>query len=91
MVELDHTNRPVSDEESPDAVIKVWQITPHFSDDYDAFLVRGWQAMLDALREIAEHRLENMGGDDDELKEGLTFKVQLVEMTRQEYHESYEN
>ena len=83
MQELDYTNRQVPADEAPDTVIKVWEVTPHMSDDYSHLVVRGWQDMLDAVRQVAEAHLENM--PDDELRDGLEIKVRLVEMSRQEY------
>lgn len=81
--ERDWQGRPVPADESPETVIKVWEITPHLSDKYDGLMVRGWQEMLDQLRVIAEHRLED--AEDDDLSEGLTFTVRLTETTRGQY------
>jgi hypothetical protein len=85
MPELDWTNRPVPTDEAPDAVIKVWRVelepTP---GRFDYQLVRGWQAMLDLVRNQTESVLED---DDNEPEEGVVVKVRLVEMTRQEYDE----
>ena len=83
--ELDYENRPVPADEGPGAVIKVWEVTPHLDRHYDCLIVRGWQEMLDQVRNVAEHRLEN---PDDELPD-VTIRVRLREMTRAEYDELY--
>lgn len=83
-VELDHTNRPVPADEGPDTAIKVWQVEPCHRGRFDHVLIRGWQAMLDHLRDTAEHVLEDVDCDE-ELTEGKTFTVRLRTMTRQEY------
>lgn len=79
----DHEGRPIDPDEPDDAVIKVWQVTPHpQTRDYDYMLCRSWQEMLD----IVSNNLDTML--DGELPVTVTFN--LVEMRKSEYLESIE-
>lgn len=88
MSQLDHTNRPVPVDESPEAVIKVWEVAIKPAGAYDSYAVRGWQAMLDFVRNELERTLENLEGEDEEK---VSITVQLTEMTREEYDDICEN
>ena len=84
-VELDYENRPVTVEEGPDTIIKVWEVSPSEAE-YDYYWIRGWQDMLNFVRSEMERMLE--GSEQDGLS--ATIGVKLVEVTKMEYEEVQE-
>lgn len=71
-----------------DEIVKVWEIEPHKSNGYSSCLIMGWQHMHEELADTAVAKLEDMDGD--ELAEGLTIKVRLIEMPYGELLDSME-
>lgn len=89
MTELDHTNRPVPDNESPETIIKVWKVSPN-SGEFDHYLIRGWQEMLTFVRDHVESMLENETEDGEERIE-TSISVKLIDISKAEYDEVQEN
>ena len=77
---------PVDPNEQPSDVILVWEVDPHIDSGYDVAVIRGWEDMLDFVRDVTETQCEDH--TPDELQwHGVTVKIKLREMTVSDYEE----
>lgn len=83
MPELDWTNRTAPADETPETVIRVWEVTVT-EGEYDYYLIRGWQDMLDFVRSHMESMLENID-EDEKLHESASITVRLKELSKADY------
>lgn len=82
----DYHGRPVSENESPDTIIKVWEISPHpDSREYDCCVIRSWQHMLDYVSNHLDDVLDRLEPEDE--KAGISIRFRVIEMTRGDYDE----
>ena len=81
MATLDHANRPIAADETPETVIKVWRVKPS-DGEHDSYVIRCRKDMLDFVRDEMEAMLDQCEGERDQL---ASITVVLVEMTRAEY------
>ena len=81
----DWEGRDVPVDESPDAIIRVWNIDPHPNPDYSCLVVRGWQDTLEAIKSTAEYLLES--DETPTASEPLSIKIWSSRMTRKAYDE----
>lgn len=87
MPQLSYTNGPIPTDETPETVIRVWEVGVS-SGEYDFYLIRGWGDMLEFVSNHMEKMLEDCDLDTDLLKQGATVTVKLREMTKEEYNEA---
>jgi hypothetical protein len=87
--ERDWEGKPLPPDETADAVIKVWEISPHPNGTYDYTLIRSWHEVKRFLADTAELYLHDL--DESECAEGVTIKIRLVTVTRDEYEEVIAN
>ena len=86
VMNTDWQGRSVPDNETPETVIRVWEITPHpTSRQYGSLVIRSWQEMLRYMNEQLDIYLESF--EVDEISEGVSLKFRVVEMTNAEYDE----
>ena len=70
----------VPENEPDDKKILVWEVDPHPSNsDYDVLWERSWQRMLEIVSNSLETHMERF--TPEELREGVSIKFKLVEMT----------
>jgi hypothetical protein len=82
-------NRPVSECETLDTIIRVWQIDTPDDREYNYYLCRGWQEALTFLKNHAEQYLESVMHYEIE-EQSVSMTMKLVEMTLREYEEATE-
>lgn len=68
----------------------MWEVSVT-DGEYDSYLIRGWQDMLNFVRDHMEHMLENADTDAELADEGKSVTVKLREMTRGRYDEITDN
>ncbi len=90
MSDTDFSGRPIQSDEPSDAIIDVWEVTPHPQSCRCDFLIeRSWQKMLGLIGDNLDSFLERF--DDDELREGVSIKIKLTEMAKCDYEEIISN
>lgn len=81
----DWQGRPITKEESLDEVILVWEIEPHYNNDYDCLIERSYQQAIKQAELVLEKIFDQ--ADPEELVEGVALKIRLIPITVQEYME----
>jgi len=77
--------RPVLDNETPDTVIKWWQVSPHPTDPGRVLVVRSWQKLLQSVGVNIDTFLESSA--EDQLAGGVSMEFKLVHGTLRTYKE----
>ena len=84
--ERDWQGLQIAKDEPRDAIVDVWEVTPHpDNDDFDCCLVRSWHELLPIITRSAERLID--AADEFVLREGVEIKVRLVKMRRDEFEE----
>lgn len=82
----DWQGRDVAKEEADDDAFLAWEITPHVqTKEFDSCIIRGWQEMLELVKDNIDLFLERY--DEDELREGVTLRFRLVHSSKREMGE----
>jgi hypothetical protein len=81
----DYKGSEVPKDEKEGTMIKVWEVSPHpgYIGDYDYYIERSWQNMLEYMKENFNFFLDQY--DEEDLKEGVNLNIKLVDMTLGEY------
>lgn len=81
----DWEGNQITEQEPPEKMIRVWQIEPHPSNsEYDSCVCRSYQTACLMARMAIEGVMDST---DPEViaDEGVTVKVQLIQMRKDEY------
>ena len=82
----DWEGNPVPEVEDPETEIFVWEIEPHIDNSYTSAYIRGWQEMLDFVKELAESECEFR--TEEELQwDGVDIKIRLRKIAKSDYDE----
>ena len=73
------------DNETPDTVIKWWQVSPHPTDPGRVLVVRSWQKLLQSVGVNIDTFLESSA--EDQLAGGVSMEFKLVHGTLRTYKE----
>jgi len=73
-VEKQWDGEPAPTNETPDALIKVWQISPHTDRSYDCCIIRDYHKAMKWAQDLVETVMD----DDDWLP--ATIEIKLTEM-----------
>ena len=71
--------------ETPDTVIKWWQVSPHPTYPGRVLVVRSWQKLLQTVGVHLDTFLES--STEDELSGGVSLEFKLVQGTLERYRE----
>ena len=77
--------RPVLDNETPETVIKWWEVSPHPTDPGRVLVVRSWQKLLQTVGVNIDTFLES--STKYELARGVSLEFKLVRGTLERYRE----
>lgn len=89
-MKTDWQGKEIPADEPDDAVIDVWEVSPHLTDDhFDCYVERSWQDMTDGVENGLAMFLEWF--DEEQLREGVTITFKLKAMSKQEYEEIVAN
>lgn len=81
----DWQGKPITEQEKPTKLVKVWMIEPHPDDSaYDACLCRSYQMAVEAMKRAIENTVD--AAEEETLtNEGVTVKVKVIEMRLCDY------
>ncbi len=86
----DHEGRPIPANEPDDAIIHVWEFSPHPNSEYDSCAERSWQRMLSLINDNLDIMLERYELSEL-MEEDFILKIRLRTMTKNDYQLLIEN
>ncbi len=82
----DHEGKEITEQESPDKIIKVWCISPHQQDEYAYCVERDYHKAIKIAKDTVEYLMDSTGSD-----EKIEVKIWVIEMRLCDYLEIIEN